>query len=205
MRVHASQDTKSQQTADQEGVNQNETQAKMTHQKGSKSEIESLGAQSFGPKSHKETSPFGAQIACNVLPCIGGVDDMGVSGEEEKIQQETRTILGDQIEVMATSVRVPTLVGHGLSVVVDVEKTTSFKEVHALLEGAPGCDMPPAPFSVVDTAGKDEVFLGRLRVPSPSTVAFWAVADNLRKGAALNAVQIAEALYGSKAPDKKMW
>ncbi|TGW15318.1 aspartate-semialdehyde dehydrogenase [bacterium NHP-B] len=205
MRVHASQNSKSRQPTDSEGVNQNETQAKMTHHKGSRSEVENLGEQNLGINSHKETSPFGAQIACNVLPRIGNVDDRGVSGEEDKIQQETRTILGRQIEVVATSVRVPTLVGHGLSVVVDVSRPTSLKEARTLLEKAPGCVMPENPFSVMEVAGEDKVFLSRLRVPSPSTVAFWAAADNLRKGAALNAVQIAEALYGSKAVDKKIW
>ncbi|WP_031934042.1 aspartate-semialdehyde dehydrogenase [Candidatus Hepatobacter penaei] len=187
MRERASQAIKSQEATNGEEGFQNEI--------SQKAKVE----------NQRVVSPFDAPIACNVLPRIGDVDDRGVSGEEDKIQQETRTILGRQIEVIATSVRVPTLVGHGLSVVVDVGRPTSLKEARTLLEKAPGCVMPENPFSVMEVAGEDKVFLGRLRVPSPSTVAFWAAADNLRKGAALNAVQIAEALYGSKAVDKKMW
>ena len=140
-------------------------------------------------------SPFTKQIALNVIPQIGDVNQKGVSDEEDKIQKETRIILGDDLEVVATSVRVPVLIGHGLSVVADFDEPVSVSKARSLLSKAQGCSMPRMLPMPMDVAGEDEVAIARLRQPFEKTLAFWVVADNLRKGAALNAVHIAQALY----------
>ena len=141
-----------------------------------------------------DASPFPRQIALNVLSQIGTLNREGVSGEEDKIQAETRAILGNNVGVIATSVRVPVLIGHGLSVVADFEKAFKLSEARGALSKAPGCRLTRTLPTPMDAAGEDEVMIARLRQPSPKTLAFWAVCDNLRKGAALNAVHIAEAL-----------
>lgn len=139
-------------------------------------------------------SPFPRQIALNVLPQIGDLNRDGVSEEEDKIQAETRAILGDRIDVIATSVRVPVLIGHGLSVVADFDEAIQLSEARKALSGAPGCRLCRTLPTPMDAAGEDEALIARLRQPSSKTLAFWVVCDNLRKGAALNAVHIAEAL-----------
>jgi aspartate-semialdehyde dehydrogenase len=143
-------------------------------------------------------SPFPRQIALNILPQIGDLNREGVAEEEDKIQAETRAILGDRTEVMATSVRVPVLIGHGLSVVADFDDAVQLGEARALLSKAPGCRLSRTLPTPMDAAGEDEVLIARLRQPSSKTLAFWVVCDNLRKGAALNAVHIAEALCAAK-------
>lgn len=142
------------------------------------------------------------QIAFNVLPHIDSFLDDGYTKEEHKMVNETKKIMGDQsIKVTATTVRVPVFVGHAESINIQTSKHLSVAEVKNLLTRAAGVkviDNPkqnayPLP---VDAAGKDDCFVGRIRLDT--TIAnglnLWVVADNLRKGAALNAVQIAELL-----------
>lgn len=142
------------------------------------------------------------QIAFNVIPQIDVLMDDGYYKEEWKMIHETRKIMHlPDLAVSATCVRVPVAIGHSEAVHVEFERPMSPAEARALLAEAPGVvvvDNPaerlyPLP---IDAAGRDEVFVGRIRQDAshPNGLAMWVVADNLRKGAALNAVQIAECL-----------
>ncbi|NOZ25678.1 MAG: aspartate-semialdehyde dehydrogenase [Nitrospirae bacterium] len=152
-----------------------------------------------------ECKVYPHQIAFNVLPHIDTFLDNGYTKEEMKMVNETRKILGDDsIRVTATTVRVPVFRCHSESVNVETEKKLSANEVRALLAGFPGIVIFDAPEKnvyplPVELAGKDEVYIGRIREDESveNGINMWIVADNLRKGAALNAVQIAEKLIGS--------
>ncbi|MDI9409483.1 MAG: aspartate-semialdehyde dehydrogenase [Candidatus Pacebacteria bacterium] len=144
---------------------------------------------------------FTKQIAFNVIPHIDVFMPDGNTKEEWKMAVETRKILDPNIKVMATCVRVPVFVGHSESVTVEFETPISVEQARALLKKAPGVTVidhraDEGYVTPVEAAGDDPVFVSRLR--ADDTVAhglsFWCVSDNLRKGAALNAVQIAEAL-----------
>ena len=154
--------------------------------------------------SFKSASPkvYPYQIAFNCLPHIDDFLPSGYTKEEMKMVHETRKIMGDQsIQVTATTVRVPVYVGHSEAVNIETERKLSANEARAILSTAPGVllyDDPahkiyPMPLEV---AGKDEVYVGRVREDESiaNGLNLWVVADNLRKGAALNAVQIAEHL-----------
>jgi aspartate-semialdehyde dehydrogenase len=154
--------------------------------------------------SFKEASPkvYPYQIAFNCLPQIDDFLPSGYTKEEMKMVDETRKIMGDQsIQVTATTVRVPVYVGHSEAVNIETERKLSANDARAILSTAPGVlvyDDPahkiyPMPLEV---AGKDEVYVGRIREDESiaNGLNLWVVADNLRKGAALNAVQIAECL-----------
>ncbi|MCI0426501.1 MAG: aspartate-semialdehyde dehydrogenase [Nitrospiraceae bacterium] len=154
--------------------------------------------------SFKSASPkvYPYQIAFNCLPQIDDFLPSGYTKEEMKMVHETRKIMGDQsIHVTATTVRVPVYVGHSEAVNIETERKLSANEARAILSSAPGVllyDDPahkiyPMPLEV---AGKDEVYVGRVREDDSiaNGLNLWVVADNLRKGAALNAVQIAEHL-----------
>jgi aspartate-semialdehyde dehydrogenase len=127
-------------------------------------------------------------------------DPDGATKEEGKMVRETRRILGlPNLAVAATCVRVPVAVGHAEAVWVELERPLSVEGARALLSAAPGIEIMDDPAHRVyprpdQSAGRDPVFVGRLRAdPSvPNGLAMWVVADNLRKGAALNAVQVAE-------------
>jgi aspartate-semialdehyde dehydrogenase len=143
-------------------------------------------------------SPFIAPIAHNVLPYIGPRDAEGWNEEEEKIRQETRKILElPDLPVAATCVRVPVRVGHSISVTVETDRaitTQLINEAFRAMENLVYCaEKDPLP---VNAAGQDSVYVGHVRVDRdlPNTVHLWVVADNLRKGAATNAVQIAETI-----------
>jgi aspartate-semialdehyde dehydrogenase len=142
------------------------------------------------------------QIAFNLFPHIDVFEENGYTKEEMKMIRETRKITGlHDLCITATCVRVPVMNGHSESVVLDLEKDASPEEIKRLLENAPGVrvvDNPseneyPMPLLA---SGKDEVFVGRIRkdVSAEKSLSMWICADNLRKGAALNAVQIAEVL-----------
>ena len=142
------------------------------------------------------------QIAFNVLPQIDKFLENGYTKEEMKMVNETRKIMGDDsIRVTATTVRVPVLRGHSESVNIETERKITANEVRALLSSAPGVIVFDAPEKSVyplpiHCDGKDEVFVGRIREDESieNGINIWIAADNLRKGAALNAVQIAEFL-----------
>jgi aspartate-semialdehyde dehydrogenase len=145
---------------------------------------------------------YARPIGYNVLPHAGSFTEAGYTDEEWKLVHETRKILGDgAIEVEPTCVRVPVMVGHGISATMFFERSMAADEAVALLSAAPGAELWPdtkVP-TPLDSAGRDEVLVGRVRatIGEPGGVSLWAVGDNLRKGAALNAVQIAELLIGA--------
>jgi len=154
--------------------------------------------------SFKEPTPkiYPHQIAFNCLPHIDDFLPNGYTKEEMKMLSETQKIMGDDsIRVTATTVRVPVYVGHSESVNIETEKKLSANEARAILCDAPGVLLYDDPAHKIyptplDAAGKDEVYVGRVREDEsvPNGLNLWIVADNLRKGAALNAVQIAEEL-----------
>lgn len=149
---------------------------------------------------------FPHPIAFNLLPHIDSFTDNGYTKEEMKMIEETKKILGDSsIQVTATTVRVPVFIGHSESVNVQTKKKLTAQQVRDLLIAMPGVEVMDDPANNVyptprETAGRDEVFVGRIRedLSHPSAIDFWCVGDNLRKGAALNAVQIAEALIAAE-------
>ncbi len=142
------------------------------------------------------------QIAFNVLPHIDKFLENGYTKEEMKMVNETKKIMGDDsIKVTATTVRVPVFRGHSESLNIETEKKISPNEVRALLSTAPGIIVYDAPEKNIYplplyAAGKDETYVGRIREDNTieNGINMWIVSDNLRKGAALNAVQIAEKL-----------
>ncbi len=148
----------------------------------------------------RATRVLPAQIAWNIIPQIGSFADEDYTQEEWKMVHETRRILSEPtLPVVATCVRVPVLIGHAESVVVECARAISPAQARELLRKAPGLrvvdDPPRGKYPLpIDVASRDEVFVGRIR-RDPSTangLALWVVGDNLRKGAATNAVQIAE-------------
>jgi aspartate-semialdehyde dehydrogenase len=147
-----------------------------------------------------ETKVYPHQIAFNCLPHIDSFLENGYSKEEMTMVNETKKIMeDDSIGVTATTVRVPVFRCHSESVNIETEKNISANEVRALLSGAPGIIVYDDPTKnlyplAIDVAGKDEIYVGRIRVDEsiPNGINMWVVSDNLRKGAALNAVQIAE-------------
>ncbi|MFB3050930.1 MAG: aspartate-semialdehyde dehydrogenase [Acidimicrobiia bacterium] len=135
-------------------------------------------------------------IGYNVLPFAGSEVEGGYTDEEMKLVRESRKILDiPDLAVEPTCVRVPVLVGHGVAATLRFERPLNADEAASILGSAPGLsvwkDMTPTP---LDSAGLDEVLVGRIRetLGAPGGINLWVVGDNLRKGAALNAVQIAE-------------
>ncbi|MGZ8135821.1 MAG: aspartate-semialdehyde dehydrogenase [Methylococcaceae bacterium] len=150
-----------------------------------------------------ETKVYPKQIAFNVLPQIDVFMDNGYTKEEMKMVWETQKILGDaNIKVNATAVRVPVFYGHSEAVHIETREKITIDKVRALLEKAPGVTVIDErvnggyPTAVTDSSGHDDVFVGRLRedISHPQGIDLWVVGDNVRKGAALNSVQIAEVL-----------
>ncbi|HEX9114340.1 MAG TPA: aspartate-semialdehyde dehydrogenase [Nitrospirota bacterium] len=148
------------------------------------------------------TKVYPHQIAFNCIPHIDSFLDDGYTREELKMLQETRKIMeDDSIRVTATTVRVPVFRCHSESVNIELETKITANEVRAVLAAAPGVIVYDDPKKnlyplAVDVAGKDETYVGRIREDEsvPNGINLWIVSDNLRKGAALNAVQIAELL-----------
>jgi aspartate-semialdehyde dehydrogenase len=149
----------------------------------------------------KKHEQFTKQIAFNVIPHIDVFMEGGETKEEWKMEVETRKILDPSIAVTATCVRVPVFIGHGEAVTVEFERPITVEQARAALKKAPGVTVidhrtDEGYVTPVEAAGDDPVYVSRIR--QDRTVAnglsFWCVADNLRKGAALNAVQIAEVL-----------
>lgn len=145
---------------------------------------------------------FPHPIAFNCIPQIGGFLHNGSTAEEEKVIEETRKIVGDPtMRITATTVRVPVFIGHAQSVNIETKRKLSAEEARELLRVAPGLMVLDDPAKQEyplqrQVAGTDAVYVGRLRAdPSiPNGLNCWIAADNLRKGAALNAVEIAEIL-----------
>ena len=144
---------------------------------------------------------FPKQIAFNVIPHIDVFMDDGATKEEWKMAAETKKILDPNIRVHATCVRVPVFIGHSEAVNVEFENPISANEARALLRAAPGISVidhriDEGYVTPVECAGEDAVYVSRIREDATveNGLSLWVVSDNLRKGAALNAVQIAEEL-----------
>ncbi len=162
--------------------------------------------QSLAGKIHPPKT-FQHPIGFNLIPQIGSEKHEGYTSEEMKMVYETRKILGDEeIQVCPTCVRVPVAIGHSESILVETERPLSVaqaKELFAAAEGVTvvddlGAQRYPMP---LECDGKDDVFVGRIRpdISGGKGISFWCVSDNLRKGAATNAVQIAELLVKQAA------
>lgn len=158
-------------------------------------EFEALGA---GGAADLAPQPevFAAPIAFNVLPAVGRIRDGGSTSEELKLLNESRKILGlPSLQAISTCVRVPTVVGHASSVYARFAEPVDLEEATRLLAEAPGVEMHDIP-NPLAVAGTDACVTGRVRSVDfdPNALSFFTVSDNLRKGAALNTVQIAELL-----------
>jgi aspartate-semialdehyde dehydrogenase len=149
------------------------------------------------------------QLAFNALPQIDVFEDNGYTREEMKMAWETRKILGNnEIGVNATAVRIPVFFGHSEAVHLETVEKITAKEARRLLREAPGVKVIDRrvpggyPTAATDAAGADAVWVGRIRedISHPRGLSLWIVADNIRKGAALNSVQIAEAFVKSYLP-----
>ncbi|MUV15059.1 aspartate-semialdehyde dehydrogenase [Noviluteimonas gilva] len=170
---------------------------------GGRSAMEELGRQTAGILNFQEPEPhrFPVQIAFNLIPHIDDFQPNGYTKEEMKLVWETRKILGDDsIRVNPTAVRVPVFFGHSEAVNVETREKITAAEVRAMLQAAPGVEVVDEPVPggyptpVTHASGRDPVYVGRIRDDEshPRAVNLWIVSDNIRKGAALNAVQIAE-------------
>ncbi|MCE5233475.1 MAG: aspartate-semialdehyde dehydrogenase [Mizugakiibacter sp.] len=170
-----------------------------------RSGLEELGRQTAALLNFQDVKPskFQAQIAFNLIPQIDDFQDNGYTREEMKMVWETRKILEDEaIGVNPTAVRVPVFYGHAEAVHIETRDRITAGQARALLEKAPGVvvvdERRPGgyPTPVSHAAGKDPVYVGRIRddLSHPRGLDLWVVADNIRKGAALNAVQVAELL-----------
>ena len=148
---------------------------------------------------------FAYQLAFNLIPHIDVFTDNGYTKEEMKMFNETRKIMHSDVKVSATCVRVPSLRAHSESVWVETERPISVEEAQEAFANAKGCVLMDEPENKIYPmplflSGKDEVFIGRIRkdLTDDCGLSFWCVSDQIRKGAALNAVQIAEYLLNHK-------
>jgi len=146
---------------------------------------------------------FAYQLAYNVIPHIDVFTENGYTKEEMKMFNETRKIMHSDVKVSATCVRVPSLRAHSESIWIETEKPVSVSQAKAAFANAKGCVLMDDPENKIYPmplflSGKDEVFIGRIRkdISDDNGLSFWCVSDQIRKGAALNAVQIAEYLNG---------
>ena len=146
---------------------------------------------------------FPHQLAYNVIPQIDVFQDNGYTKEEMKMYNETRKIMHSDVQCSAMCVRVSSLRAHSESVWIETERPISVEEAQKAIAGGEGLTLIDDPANLrypmpLETAGKDDVFVGRIRkdLANPNGLTFWLSGDQIRKGAALNAVQIAEYLVG---------
>lgn len=165
--------------------------------------MDELFNQTKGMLMYQEATPseFSKRIAFNVIPHIDDFLPSGLTKEEWKMEVETKKILGEDINISATCVRVPVFVGHAAAVNVEFEENITASEAKKILKSAKGIEVMDKSqdggyATPIDVVREDSVFVSRIRKDSSvaSGLSMWVVADNLRKGAALNAVQIAELL-----------
>ena len=163
--------------------------------------VEELRSQirAFANGEEMLASVYPHQIAFNVLPQIDVFLESGYSKEEMKMILETAKILDPKIKMTATTVRVPVMTGHSESLNIETEKPFEVEEIKTLMEKSPGIVLEDDPENnvypfAINAAGKDAVFVGRIRrdFSAENTLNMWCVSDNLRKGAALNTIQIAQ-------------
>jgi aspartate-semialdehyde dehydrogenase len=152
-----------------------------------------------------EAKKFPKRIAFNLIPQIDVFMEDGYTKEEWKMVAETKKILDPKIKLTATCVRVPVFIGHSEAVNVEFEQPITVDEAHQILRNAPGCLVidkhePGGYVTPYESVGEDATYISRVREDATveNGLSFWCVSDNLRKGAALNAIQIAEALINRK-------
>ena len=148
---------------------------------------------------------FTKQIAFNAIPHIDTFIEGGYTKEETKMINETKKIISNKIELTATCVRIPVMVSHAESINIEFEKQFSIEKVREVLENADGCKViderkDGGYITPVEAEGKNETFISRIRKDNSNknTLNLWCVSDNLLRGAALNAVEIAEAYIKNK-------
>jgi len=148
---------------------------------------------------------FPKRIAFNVIPHIDVFMEDGYTKEEWKMVVETKKILDPKIKLTATCVRVPVFIGHSEAVNIEFENPISVDEARQILRSAPGCIVidkhePGGYVTPYESAGEDATYISRVRTDPTvdNGLVLWVVSDNLRKGAALNAIQIAEVLINRK-------
>jgi aspartate-semialdehyde dehydrogenase len=177
---------------------------------GGRSAMEELGKQTAAILGFQEPNPqrFPVQIAFNLIPHIDEFQDNGYTREEMKLVWETHKILGDaSIQVNPTAVRVPVFFGHSEAVHIETRDKITAEQARALLAQAPGVEVVDErkaggyPTPVTHASGQDPVYVGRIRedVSHPNGLNLWVVSDNIRKGAALNAVQLAELVLKNRS------
>jgi aspartate-semialdehyde dehydrogenase len=177
---------------------------------GGRSAMEELGKQTAAILGFQEPNPqrFPVQIAFNLIPHIDEFQDNGYTREEMKLVWETHKILGDaSIQVNPTAVRVPVFFGHSEAVHIETRDKITAERARALLAQAPGVEVVDErkaggyPTPVTHASGQDPVYVGRIRedVSHPNGLNLWVVSDNIRKGAALNAVQLAELVLKNRS------
>jgi aspartate-semialdehyde dehydrogenase len=157
-----------------------------------------------------ETKQFPKRIAFNVIPQIDTFMEDGFTREEWKMVAETKKILDPKIKLVATCVRVPVFIGHSEAVTIEFENPISAEEAQDILRNAPGCIVidkrePGGYVTPHEAAGEDATYISRIREDATveNGLVLWCVSDNLRKGAALNAIQIAEVLINRKLIEAK--
>ena len=157
--------------------------------------------QEFFQNKKLESKYFTKQIAFNAIPHIDGFIEDGYTKEEQKTNDEVKKILDNKIKITSTCVRIPVLVSHSLSVNVEFNKKYNLDEIKNVLSTSPGCKLidehkDGGYITPVEAENKFETFISRIREDKsqPNSINLWIVSDNLLKGAALNAVEIAEAL-----------
>ncbi len=178
-----------------------------------KDAMDELWAQTKGkyvPGQEVEAKKFPKEIAFNCIPHIDVFMEDGTTKEEWKMVAETKKILDPKIKVTATCVRVPVFVGHSEAINIEFDKPITADEARNILREAPGCMVvdkrePGGYITPMEAAGEDATYISRIREDSTidNGLNLWVVADNLRKGAALNAVQIAEVLINKKLLTRK--
>tara|TARA_Y100000590_G_scaffold413393_1_gene509185 strand:+ start:323 stop:1333 length:1011 start_codon:yes stop_codon:yes gene_type:complete len=168
--------------------------------KASMDELLSQTKEFFENKKIKSKN-FTKQIAFNAIPHIDAFLDNGYTKEEQKMHDEVKKILDNKIKISSTSVRIPVLVSHAVSINVEFHKKYKLDEIRDVLSTSPGCKVidehkDGGYITPVEAENKFETFISRIRADEtqPNTINLWIVSDNLLKGAALNAVEIAEAL-----------
>ena len=152
-------------------------------------------------KKKIDSKNFTKQIAFNAIPHIDAFADYGYTKEELKMVNETKKILDDRIELTATCVRIPVLVSHAESVNIEFEKPINLEKINLLLNNVEGCEVfdkreDEGYITPIEAEGKNETYISRIREDKTkeNTINMWIVSDNLLRGAALNAIEIAELL-----------
>ena len=165
--------------------------------------------QDYFNNKNLQSEYFTKQIAFNVIPHIDSFLENGYTKEEQKTTDEVKKILGKKIKITSTCVRIPVLVSHSISANVEFEKKINLDEIRNVLSTSPGCKVVDEQkdggyITPVEAENKYETFISRIRQDDSqsNTINLWIVSDNLLKGAALNAVEIAESLVKKNLHEK---